>query len=275
MTLELRREHYLDQPCEVALETLARCNAACTFCPYPTLDRIGTQMPTDLIYKLIDEMATWRKSFAFSPFKVSEPLLDKRLHTILKRFNHKVPHANIRIFTNGSALTWERAEELHDLDKVNVFVSLNSHLKEVYEPLMALSFDRVIANLDRLHSSDFRHEVNILQVGDITVSEPFQRYVFDRWPRFKCIIVKKDGWLGFTEADDLVIPDTPCARWFELSITATGVVSTCCMDGEGKFPIGDVTKQTMLEVYNSPHWRDRRERMISRKEIYPCSTCSY
>ena len=275
MTLEIRREHYLDQPCEVSLETLACCNAACTFCPYPTLDRIGTQMPTDLIYKLIDEMATWRKSFSFSPFKVSEPLLDKRLHTILKRFNARVPHADIRIFTNGSALTWERAEELHDVDKLKVYVSLNSHLKEVYEPLMALSFDRTIANLDRLHDSDFRHEVSILQVGNLKDSEPFQRFVFDRWPRFECIVIKKDGWLGYTDPDIGEVPDTPCSRWFELSIMATGVASLCCMASDDRFSIGDVTKQTMLEVYNSPHWRDRRERMISRKEIHPCSTCSY
>src|SRR5262249_27338104 len=37
----LRRRPYLDYPQEVHIETLAMCNATCTFCPYPTMDRQG------------------------------------------------------------------------------------------------------------------------------------------------------------------------------------------------------------------------------------------
>ena len=109
------REQYLDQPKEVSLETFARCNAACTFCPYPTLDRIGTKMDLELIYRLIDEMAEWTTPFSFSPFKVSEPLLDKRLMDILERFEDSTI-GNIRVFTNGQALNWQWAEKLNQLD---------------------------------------------------------------------------------------------------------------------------------------------------------------
>jgi hypothetical protein len=41
-------------------------------------------MSDDLIAKLIDEMATYDRPFHFSPFKVNEPLLDKRLKDICK-----------------------------------------------------------------------------------------------------------------------------------------------------------------------------------------------
>lgn len=270
--LEFLRENYLDQPNEVSIETLARCNAACTFCPYPTIERKGHKMPDELLYRLVDEMAEFEKPFMFSPFKVSEPLLDKRLFPLLEAVNDRVPQAKIRIFSNGAALTWANAEKLAQVDNLDLCISVNSHIKEEYEPLMSLNFDRMLKHVDQLHGSDFPHPVSVLKVG---ADPEFKAFCEDRWPHFETILVKKDGWLGYTDADNTEVPDTQCARWFELSIVSTGIVSLCCMDGEAAFPIGDVNKQTMLEVYNSPHWRDRRERMISRREIHPCSTCTY
>jgi hypothetical protein len=35
----------MDFPTEVTIETQAICNAACTFCTYPTMERKGNKMP--------------------------------------------------------------------------------------------------------------------------------------------------------------------------------------------------------------------------------------
>ena len=45
----LRRSDHADWPRHVHLETLAVCNAACHFCPYPTLDRKGTRLSSSVI----------------------------------------------------------------------------------------------------------------------------------------------------------------------------------------------------------------------------------
>jgi hypothetical protein len=272
MSLSLVRELYLDQPKEVSLETFSRCNAACTFCPYPTLERIGTKMPDALMWRLVDEMSEWTIPFDFCPFKVNEPLLDKRLMPLLERVESQTI-ADIRLFTNGQALTEKWVEQINQLDRLKVlWISLNDHRPDEYKKLMGLDFERTARNLDFLHDSDFIHPVTISRVGH---SEEFQRYVHSRWPNFEIVQIKKDGWLGYTEPGVDVVPNTPCSRWFELSIAANGIVGLCCMDGQLEHSIGDLNKQTMLEVYNSPHWRDRRERMISRKEVFPCSTCTY
>ena len=148
------RQHYLDQPNEVSLETLAKCNAACSFCPYPTLDRIGTKMPDDLIHRLIDEMSEFRQPFALSPFKVNEPLLDRRLIPICEEFNRKVPQGFLRIFTNGTALTDENINAVNRLGNViHLWVSLNSHIPDDYERLMGISWKRTTDRLDALHRS--------------------------------------------------------------------------------------------------------------------------
>ena len=266
--------YYLDQPQEIALETLAVCNAACTFCPYPTLERIGEKMPDDLIHRLIDEMATFRVPFSFSPFKVNEPLLDKRFIPICQEFNDKVPRGFLRVFTNGSALTDDNIADIAGLKRVHhLWVSLNSHIPEEYERLMGLPWARTAARLDRLHERDFPHPVMLSCVG--FPNEEFRRYCYDRWPNFDSMAINRSSWLGFTDSQNDVVPDTQCARWWELSIMATGVVSLCCMDGSGQFPIGDLNKQTLLEVYNAPAWRERRELMLSRRIVDVCKTCTY
>jgi MoaA/NifB/PqqE/SkfB family radical SAM enzyme len=259
----------------VSLETLALCNAACTFCPYPTLERQGTRLSDDLIHRLIDEMAEWKLQFYFSPFKVNEPLLDSRLIPICREVNNLVPLARIRIFSNGQALTPAKIEGIAELDNVeHLWISLNSHIKEEYEALMALDFDKTVKRLDHLHSLDFPHAVVLSAVG--FPNEPFRRYCFDRWPKFQSLAIKRDAWIDYTNPQRDEVPDEPCWRWFELSITATGVVSMCCMDGTAKYAIGDVNKQTMLEIYNAPLWRERREKMLSRKQVGdPCSRCTY
>ena len=65
------REYYLDWPKEVSIETFAKCNAACTFCPYTTLDRIGTKMPDELIERIIDELKDHPWPFIVSPWTIT------------------------------------------------------------------------------------------------------------------------------------------------------------------------------------------------------------
>lgn len=268
------REHYLDQPNEIALETLALCNAACSFCPYPVVERKGVKMPDEMIDRLVKEMATFEKPFLFSPFKLNEPLLDKRLIPLCERMNRDVPLARLRIFTNGSALTPDKIEGVAGLKNVvHLWISLNSIDPVKYEELMQLKFAQTTKRLDYLHSIEFPHPVMLSTVG--YPDETFRRYCFERWPKFESFAIMRTSWLGFTDGQITKIPDTPCARWWELSITSQGIVSLCCQDSEGQFPIGDLNKQTLLEVYNSPAWRERREKLLSRRGIEICQTCTY
>ena len=265
----------MDQPHEVSIETLAQCNARCTFCPYPTLERIGTKMSDELIDRLIEEMAAFKRPFIFSPFKVNEPLLDKRLIPICESFNERAPHGYLRIFTNGAPLTDANIEGIAKLKNVrHLWISLNSHEPEEYERLMGLKFEHTAKRLDRLHASKFPHPVMLSCVG--FPNEPFRRYCYERWPKFDSMAISKSGWIDYTDPQISEVPDTPCSRWWELSITASGVASLCCMDGEAAYPIGNVEKQTMLEIYNAPAWRERREKLLSRKDAgAPCATCTY
>src|SRR5574343_1888799 len=177
-------------------------------------------------------MAGFAHPFYFSPFKVSEPLLDKRVLPLCRRFNEKCPKGVLRLFSNGSALTERNIREIAALDRVaHLWISLNEHTPEAYEATMGLDFDQTTRRIDTLHdivaAGEFPHPVVISRVGTV---DDFARYVRQRWPRFKIAMIKRDAWIDFTHADSTDVPDALCGRWWELNITATGKESLCCMD---------------------------------------------
>jgi MoaA/NifB/PqqE/SkfB family radical SAM enzyme len=225
-------------------------------------------------------MISWDRLVYLSPFKLSDPLLDNRLLPLCERINAASDKIVLRIFTNGSALTPAKVAGIAKLKRLSyLWISLNEHRPEEYEKLMGLKFERTARNLDYLHEQDFPHQVMLSTVG--YPNEPFRRYCFDRWPKFQSMAIKKDAWIDFTDAQSPQVPDAPCSRWFELSITSSGRAVTCCMDDgeDDRYVIGDVRESTLYEIYNSPRWRDRREQLVSRKtldpETSPCARCSY
>ncbi len=281
----LRRSPYLDFPQEVHIETLAMCNAACTFCPYPTMERQGDRMSDELIDKIIADLTQIPRHVPFNiaPFKVNEPFLDKRIFGVCAKINERLPNAQLRLFTNGSPLTDAIIEKTAAVRNVtHLWISLNECEAEAYEKLMGLPLDRTLARLDRLHElvtkGSFPHVVTVSRVTDGSArDQAFHAFVKQRYPAFRPFMIGEGNWSGQVQPrSQRRVPGTGCFRWYELSIMASGKVALCCMDGEGKHVIGDVNTQSVLEVYNSPGYRKMRQFMFSRKAAAaPCDSCTY
>ncbi|MBI4190181.1 MAG: radical SAM protein [Betaproteobacteria bacterium] len=283
---KLKARGLLDYPAIVHLETLAVCNAACSFCPYPTLERKGVRMPDELIAKIIGDLSDIPKNVGFqlAPYKVSEPFLEPRLFDVLELVNSKLPNANISIITNGSPLTERKIGQLGKVRNLSyINVSMNHDNPEEYESVMKIPFARTVERLDMLHRKHAEGvitcRVRLTRVAtnrDDDVS--FIHWVRANFPRFKPDILPRHDWIGEVTTPDGVrsVPDAPCHRWFDMSITATGVVAMCCMDGSAKYPKGDVNTQHVLEIYNQPWLRELRATLVSRRQTRsPCNRCTY
>lgn len=276
------RQRYATQPLEVSIETLALCNAACSFCPYPTLERKGTKLCSNTISYLIGQMKAWTEPFYVSPFKVNEPLLDARLEQICFEIQDELPQAKIRLFTNGQPLTETNLVWIGRLKALDgLWVSLNSCDAQEYGDLMKLSYELTARRLDALHAGitkgDFPHSVTVSRVvtDDSAANLQFVRSVARRWPRFQPTLIKRDGWLGYVSPSQSRVPRMPCARWWELNITAEAKAVLCCMDGKGEFVLGDAVTQLLSEIYNQPLLADRRAQHRNRDGIEPCQRCTY
>ena len=278
-----RQTPYLDYPAHVHFETLAKCNAACVFCPYPTMERKGTMMPDALIAKVIGDLQDIPStlSFQLSVFKVSEPFLDVRLFDIIGDINAKLPNATITLTSNASPITEDKLAQLAKIKKCGyLWISFNDHREKEYEATMKLPYKRTIERLNLIHQKRSSGELNIRivlsRIGDSTsVDQEFVQWVRINYPLFETSIFPRGNWLGQTGAPDLVVPNVGCSRWFDLSITATGTVAHCCMDGKAEYPIGDVNTQHCLDIYNAPHYRQLRESTFTRADAIPCNRCSF
>jgi hypothetical protein len=282
----LRAKGYLRYPAMVHLETIAVCNAACEFCPYPKLERKGTRMPDRLIEKVIGDLSAIPRDLPFrlAPYKVSEPFVEARLFDILRMVNERLPNARIALITNGSALTEAKVHALKEMRNISYLaVSLNYDDPQEYESVMRIPFARTVARVDLLHEAvlagELAIEVRIMRVsGDRESDARFVEWAGKRYPRFLVGVNPRNDWLGEVPGGGVypVVPDAPCHRWFDLSITATGKVAMCCMDGEAKYPKGDVNTQHVLDIYNQPHLLALRESLLSRRAAAaPCSGCTY
>lgn len=279
---KLRRSPYMDYPVEVTIETQAVCNAKCNFCPYPTMDRQGDRMSDELIEKIINDLIQIPKSvpFMISPFKVSDPFLDKRIFSVLEKINKTLPNASLRLFTNGSPLTNKIIEKISLVHNVkHLWISLNESDESEYERVMGLPFFKTVEKLDTLHkyvSDGYPHKVTLSRVVDGSERDiKFRNFVRDRYPLFECFLIGRSDWTGQVNVEILkAVPQTACGRWYEVSIMASGKVALCCMDGEGKYVVGDVNHQSVLDVYNNPNYKKMRQYTFSRLAANsPCDTC--
>jgi len=276
---------YQDYPAIVHLETLAVCNAACVFCPYPTLERKGTRMSDALIEKVIGDLAQIPRDlpFQFAPYKVSDPFLEPRLFDIISLAGAKLPSAQISLITNGAALIARKIERLQEIRSFAYLnISLNYDNREEYEENMRIPFDRTLSRLDPLHerksAGDLTFKIRLTRVSSERSSDlRFLAWARARYPAFEIAILPRNDWLGETQTGIASsVPDVPCHRWFDLSITATGIVAMCCMDGQAQYPKGDVNTQHALEIYNQPWLRELRRGLKSRRASgAPCDRCTY
>ncbi|HUA32598.1 MAG TPA: radical SAM protein [Candidatus Binataceae bacterium] len=280
---KLRGSRYLDFPAHVHLETFARCNAHCSFCPSDKLERRGTRMSSELIEKIVGDLAAipGELPFQLSPFKVNEPFLDTRLFDILELINRRLPNAEITLTTNGSPLTDEKLARLIRVRNIGyLWISLNERSPEEYERVMGIRFASTIARLAKLHRAKCEGQLPFIvvlsRVGDGSIEDArFVRWAKVTFPLFEVSIFRRGSWLGQVDSAVGLVPDVGCMRWFDLSITATGAVAHCCMDGMARHVIGNVATTHALEIYNSRPYRTLREQVASRRTVAPCNTCSF
>lgn len=282
----LRQTGYIDYPFIVHMETIAVCNATCDFCPYQSLERKGIRMSDQLIEKIIDDLTAIPKniSFCLAPYKVSDPFLESRLFDILGLVNEKLPNANIGLITNGSALTAKKLERLGKIKNISyIYLSLNYMDADDYERVMGIPFAKTMENLDRLHvfaaSGKLNFPIQISRVSENKAGDiDFVKRVRNRYPAFSQSLIYRNDWIGDVKSIELegTVPDAPCHRWFDLSITATGEVAKCCMDAEARYSHGNVKQQHALDIYRQSHLRALRETLPSRLAAGdPCSRCTY
>ena len=271
------------------IEVVNICDAACCFCPYPTMQRPKGTMGMDLFKKIIDEATTLPLVDHITFTGLGETLLDKFLFERIAYTRKKMPKVMLDIYSNGSQLTKEKVDRLIDEGLSVLYVSLNAINAEKRQQIMYphkpehKDFDRVCELLDyaiERGKGKMRTVVkaivskDLMELGD---SEEFEQRWNGRTSNGGNAFLHLEGnWAGAVWPMRIK-PVSACVRALQqIMVLRDGRVSLCCFDGEGQVILGDLNTQTIKEVFNGPkatgireaHWNGRRS------ELELCNVCT-
>ncbi|MCH5279922.1 MAG: SPASM domain-containing protein [Lachnospiraceae bacterium] len=238
----------------VNIETVNRCNGTCAFCPANVRDerRERKVMAQELFEKIILELKTinWRGQIFLNIN--NEPLLDKHIEERARFIKDQLgDHVIISMFTNGSLLTpkrltklkWGGVDELI-INNYSKSYRLNSQQKKIYQYVKSNPdpFKKMKIVINRRYSE----EILATRAGLAPNKKKRNNKVFE-----SCI---------YPYTDITIFPD--------------GKVGLCCNDCYEVTDYGNVSKQTLVEIWESPQFIDLRKEMQKGRLAVPfCVEC--
>lgn len=262
---------------QLQLETIAICNAACVFCPYPTMKRAKGVMSDALFEKIVVDAADIPFISELSFQGLGEPTLDRKIVDRIKFAKDVKRGWMTTMFTNGHTLTADLAARLERAGLNKLYVSINASTPTGRKAVMKLDdYDKVVeATRAAMENSKYMRVVPKGVVG----MDIFAGQEVDDFKRFwgeTAFLHLEGNWAGATY--DIRRPkEVSCRRALtQIMVLWDGRVSLCCFDGEGEVIFGDLNKQTIREVYNSPEASRYREAHATgdRTGLKLCGNCT-
>lgn len=234
----------------IEIETINRCNGSCSFCPvnHNVDPREKKIMSSSLFESIVEQLSAIDYAGRFTTFSNNEPLLDERIIEFNRYARSRLPKARMHLFTNGTLLTLDKfialTEVLDELiiDNYQQELQLIKPCREIQayckkHPQLARKVTIVLRKPQEVLTSRGGNAPNRKDVGD---------YSKDR-----CILPFK-----------------------QLIVRPDGKVSLCCNDAVGKYTLGDLNKESILDVWNGSRFQMVRKCLYEGRENWgDCRHC--
>ncbi|MDP2939856.1 MAG: radical SAM/SPASM domain-containing protein [Candidatus Omnitrophota bacterium] len=279
-------------PVFVTIENTNLCNLSCIFCANEQMARKRGFMDDNLFKSIIDQCVYHGiPNVLVQGF--GEPLLDKDYVSKIRLAKEKGIKF-VHCVTNGVLLNKALSEELINAGLDYIYISIDAATPEVYSQVHHLpskqipsdDFFTIVENIEQL--------INIKKKN--RTKKPFIEVRFKDFELNKkdliCFMDKYRGrvdkvniymnitnWPGSTIRNNLPrvrMLKFPCFNlWSTLYVSYEGKVSLCCQDYECKVVIGDVKKESLIEIWNGHKLKNFRTLHLENKfdEISICGDC--
>ena len=272
------------------IETVNACNARCPMCTIDDWTRQTPIMKDGLYEKLVDEIAEHKDVVKrVSLFRDGEPLLDKKMPRRIAMLKERGIR-EVAFSTNVSLLNEKMASDILHAGLDTITMSIDSLKKEVFEAIrVRLNFEEVMENT--LRFIELRDRIR--PETKVWVRMVRQESNVDEWPEYERFWKGKLGpndrvnyhnlhnWgdqlKGFKPIADSYEPNLPCiVLWSLMVIFGDGRVPLCNVDYNNKFPTGDVSENSIAEVWQSKVMNERRRLHLdgAKATISICDNCN-
>ena len=275
-----------DLPLYLLIEPVSSCNLKCPFCFQ--IDKSFTRKPfmgvmkMDLFKKILDEANEFGVG-AITFASRGEPTLHKQLTEMLLYASNKENIFEIKINTNGTFLNEKLIHDIFKSRVTQLVISADHYEKNNYERLRKGSnFEKTIKNVDnlfRIRNEQYPNSCTEIRVSGVDADKNIDRKAFkDFWIKRSdhvSIALPLERWDTYKNNIHNDISD-PCEKlWDRMYIWFDGKVNPCDADYKSYLSFGNVSKNTLKEVWNSEKINSLRKDHLNneRLKIKPCDRC--
>lgn len=221
----------------IEIETLNRCNGKCSFCPINATapQRQYAKMDEQVFKKIIDELSEMGFDRKVALFSNNEPFLDERIIDFAKYARNKLPKAYLFLYSNGTVLTMEK------------FTGILPYINEL-----------VIDN----YNDEMEWIPNVQKIWDYCQKHPELRGKVIFYKRLENQVLLSRGGQAPNRSAFSHNRFWKCGRPFnQVIIRPDGKLSLCCSDPMGVYTMGDVSKNTLKEIWFSDKYQRIRSQI--------------
>ena len=245
----------------VMMELRSRCNATCSFCPVNIKDDIRDDitMPFEVFKKAINDLVDLNFSGRLAFFNNSEPLITPNLLEYISYATKQLSDVQtFQISTNGLSLTEKLGSGILEagINLVTINVYNDNFGSEL--PSKVQRFRELVGEFNKRNSKPVR--LLITRRGNSSILDN----------RAGDAPNKKDPqsmkYRGF------------CINPFvQFCINPNGTVSLCCYDAYATKIMGDITKDSIREIWGSKIFEHYRKNLLegNRGMLDVCLDCDY
>ena len=258
-------------PRNLHIEATNVCNAKCTFCAYPQMERAKETMPMDTFKAIIDEYVDMGgRGVSLTPI-VGDPFVDRHLFERLDYLNQKSEIQGFYFYTNAILMKPAVIDRLLAYsDKLSIFVSFGGFDRKTYKAIMGVDyFDLVCANIEAFVAAKRQSQSSI--AFSLALRCPPSNWQGKFWEKCQAyqqqglmkieVIHTFDSWAGKVRTQDLEqvgldATQPPykrgaCELLFAKPIVlANGKINACaCRDVEAELIVGDLADAPLKEIW--------------------------
>ena len=244
-------------PSVIEISESGTCNRVCSFCPrsspgYPDIKEFISPL---LLQKLLEELAPYSYSgiFVFSGFV--EPMLDKKIYQHIEMVRAYLPKAKIEMVTNGDVLTRDRLRLLFECGLSTLLISVYDGV-EAAEKFTTMYEQEGLTNKQVVIRHRYLPET---QNFGITLNNRAGMMESASFP-IKSLIEPLEASCNYPH--------------YTFFMDYQGDVLLCPHDWGKKLIVGNLNKQTFVDLWLSKAFQRARERLaLGDRKFQPCATC--
>lgn len=275
-------------PVYYGLEVSRWCNFSCIMCPnsrYKPQDK--GDMSWGLFCKIIDGIAQHAEIIKLH--WMGEPLHNPRIIDML-HYARSATEAKLYMSTNASLLSGELIESVRTSGLDKIIFSVDGATPTTYENIRVNGdFHQVIHNIETFVEAVESKGGPVCEIKMIQFYENEDEIAKfrEKWSQYNSTIVNVmwlSNWAG--QMPSLLLKSgsmcpytaeerTACSDiWFKMQIDWRGEVHLCCYDWSGELTLGNLSTDTVLDVWHGEVIRSVRRKHIDGRYFGICKSCN-